>query len=123
MWPRRRALLIGLVLMVIFASKPALADGRVALIIGNSAYKDLKVLSNPGSDATRLTNILLESGFDVVSCDGTRLGCLDVTEVGLTKALETFNSKAKGAELAFFFYAGHGMEIGGVNVLAPIDSK
>ncbi len=100
----------------------AAPDKRVALVIGNNAYKELHVLGNPGADAQSLAKILADSGFDVISCDGKRPGCFDLTREGLSAAIEQLRTKAQDAALAFVFYAGHGMAAPEGNVLAPIDA-
>ena len=78
----------------------AAPDKRVALVIGNNAYKALHSLANPGLDAQRLAGLLTERGFDVLSCDGKRPGCFDLTREGLTAAIALLAEKSKGASLA-----------------------
>lgn len=105
------------------ASVPAVASasGRVALVVGNDAYKNLKPLNNPVADAARLATILVEHGFDVMSCDGVRPGCYNLSREGLNDALEEFEEVADGAQVALVFYAGHGLQTADGNVLAPTD--
>ena len=100
---------------------PAAAETRVALVIGNNAYTRLVGLANPVADAGKLAQMLGKSGFDVISCDGKRPGCFDLTRDGLQTAISQLKAKSAGADLAFVFYGGHGMESGGNNVLAPVD--
>ena len=97
-------------------------DKRVALVIGNNAYKELKALDNPGADAQSLAQLLASRGFDTISCDGKRPGCFDLTRDGLSAAIGQLKAKAQDSALAFVFYAGHGMEAAEGNVLAPIDA-
>ncbi len=105
------------------AAPTAPAPGkRVALVIGNNAYKELKALDNPGADAQSLAQMLSERGFDTISCDGKRPGCFDLTRDGLAAAIGQLKAKAQDASLAFVFYAGHGMEAAEGNVLAPVDA-
>ncbi len=113
-----------LLLLVLSAclATPAAAENRVALVIGNNAYTGLSGLDNPGVDANRLAQTLKSRGFDVISCDGQRPGCFDVTRAGLQSAIAQLKAKSAGAGLAFVFYAGHGMESGGDNLLAPVDA-
>ncbi len=99
------------------------AEKRVALVIGNAAYTGLKPLPNPGIDAESLTAALGGAGFEVISCDGKRPGCFDLTRQGMQKAIGTLKAKSTGAALAFVFYAGHGMESGRDNVLVPVDAS
>src|SRR5215831_19219591 len=102
------------------SADPAIADGRVALVVGNNAYQSLSTLANPGTDAGRLGKLLSENGFEVLSCDGQRLGCFDLTREGLQDALEALTEKGKGKEVAIVFFSGHGMQGPDGNVLAPI---
>jgi hypothetical protein len=68
-------------------AKPAVAEGRVALVVGNDAYQSLSKLANPGADAGELASVLAANGFEVISCDGKRPGCFDLTREGLQDAL------------------------------------
>ncbi len=95
---------------------PAAAAKRVALVIGNSSYSHVTSLSNPKNDATLMSVVLKETGFDV-----TLLYDLDQRE--MKKALLEFGRKLKdGAEASMFYYAGHGIEIDGINYLVPTNS-
>jgi uncharacterized caspase-like protein len=67
--------------------------------------------------------LLSENGFEVLSRDGQRRGCFDLTRQGLQDALETLTDKAKGKEVAIVFFSGHGMQGPDGNVLAPIDMR
>ena len=91
-------------------------DKRVALVIGNNAYKELHALDNPGADAQSLAEMLAARGFDTISCDGKRPGCFDLTRDGLSAAIAQLKAKSQDAALAFVFYAGHGMEAAEGNV-------
>ncbi len=99
----------------------AVAAGRVALIIGNSAYENLASLSNPQRDAGRMAEMLAASGFDVMRCKEGAPGCFDLDRGDMLDALEDFRDKAEGADVALVFYAGHGMQTAEGNVLAPTD--
>jgi uncharacterized caspase-like protein len=101
-----------------------LAPRRVALVVGNDAYRALTPLGNPRLDAGRLAALLQSNGFEAISCDGKRPGCFDLDRAGMLDALETLAQKAKGADLALVFYAGHGMETpADGNILAPVDME
>jgi TPR repeat protein/uncharacterized caspase-like protein len=93
------------------------ADGtRVALVIGNSNYEAAGLLPNPASDAAAMGEALERLGFDVT------VG-LDLDYAGIRRALQDFELKVATAEMAVVFYAGHGIEIDGVNYLIPIDAQ
>lgn len=107
----------------IVSSGVAGAASRVALVIGNNKYENLSSLNNPGSDAARLAKLLDGHGFEVMTCEGDELGCFDLGRSDLRDALEDFEDEADGADVALFFYAGHGLQTAEGNVLAPIDMK
>src|SRR4030088_1475497 len=93
----------------------ALADKRVAFVVGNGAYKNVAPLPNPAIDAKSMAKVLRNVGFDVV--EGANLSRDKMTE----KLLE-FGKKAEGADVALLFYAGHGIAINGTNYLLPVDA-
>lgn len=98
-----------------FTAHSAKAERRVAFVVGNGAYKNVQPLPNPEIDAKSMVSVLRNVGFEVV--EGTNL-----TRDKMTERLLEFGKKAQGADVAVFFYAGHGIAIGGVNYLLPIDS-
>jgi tetratricopeptide (TPR) repeat protein len=89
---------------------------RVALVIGNGDYRVANRLPNPANDAADIAAALRKLGFDVV--EGRNLD-----RRGFDDAIRTFGRKLDGADLALFFYAGHGLQVGGKNYLVPIDAK
>jgi hypothetical protein len=93
----------------------AFADTRVALVIGNSAYKSVARLTNPTSDAQAIADALKGLGFDTTLV-------LDQGREALQQSLRSFGSKARGADIAAVYYAGHGMEADGQNYLIPVDA-
>jgi uncharacterized caspase-like protein len=93
----------------------AKADRRVAFVVGNGAYRNVAQLPNPPIDAKAMAAVLRNVGFEVV--EGTNL-----TRDAMTERLLEFGQKAQGADVAVFFYAGHGIAIGGTNYLLPIDA-
>lgn len=92
------------------------ADTRVALVIGNSAYRHVPILSNPANDAATVAAMLKAAGFDAVE---TRLN-LPADE--MRKALREFGSRSQNADIAVVYCAGHGIELDGVNYLIPVDA-
>ncbi|HTB02235.1 MAG TPA: caspase family protein [Bradyrhizobium sp.] len=100
---------------MIFTANAAKADRRVAFVVGNGAYKNVAQLPNPPVDAKAMASTLRNVGFEVV--EGTNL-----TRDKMTEKLLDFGKKAQGADIAVFFYAGHGIAIAGTNYLLPIDA-
>lgn len=90
---------------------------RVALVIGNSAYLSVPVLPSAVRDAEAVAGALREVGFQSVSL------VKDVTREKLVDALRSFASAADKSDWALIYYAGHGIEIGGMNYLIPVDAK
>jgi Flp pilus assembly protein TadD len=95
--------------------RPTTAERRVALVIGNAAYPGAG-LANPLNDADDVTAALRRVGFDVV--EGKDLA-LD----GFSQIVESFRSKAEGADVALLYYAGHGMQFEDQNWLMPVDTR
>src|ERR1700722_15780329 len=111
-----RVLIIALSVIGLFASSNvAKADRRVAFVVGNGAYKNVAQLPNPPVDAKSMAGVLRNVGFEVV--EGTNL-----TRDQMTERLLEFGKEAQGADVAVFFYAGHGIAIDGVNYLLPVDA-
>src|SRR5260370_42377127 len=100
----------------LFATAAA-ADRRVALVIGNSAYKNASTLSNTINDATSIATLLKSVGFEVV------ISRNDLGVVDFKRAVREFLITAESADIAVVYYAGHGIEVGGTNYLVPVDAK
>lgn len=109
-----RTVLAAVALMVL-ATGQAFAK-RVALVIGNSAYRHVTELANPRNDAEAVSAALDSLGFEVISG-------VDLDRVALENAVREFAVATRGAELALFFYAGHGLQVGGKNYLIPVDAE
>jgi peptidoglycan hydrolase-like protein with peptidoglycan-binding domain len=88
---------------------------RVALVIGNSAYEQVGVLNNPRNDAAAISNALRALDFTVI--ERTDVGREEVFD-----ALREFSAALTPGSLALFFYAGHGVQIDGVNYIVPVDA-
>jgi uncharacterized caspase-like protein len=99
------------------ASSPVPVERRVALVIGNSKYRSVPALPNPQRDAKVVADALKQAGFDAVDL------ALDLDRDGMTKALQAFRAKADSADWALVYFAGHGIEMNGVNYLIPVDAK
>jgi uncharacterized caspase-like protein len=111
---RYPTLILSLICMM-FAASAANADRRVAFVVGNGTYKNVAALPNPPIDAKAMAGALRNVGFEVV--EGTNL-----TRDKMTEKLLDFGKKAQGADVAVFFYAGHGIAISGTNYLLPVDA-
>ncbi len=98
------------------ARPQAPAGRRVALVIGNSAYKATGELPNPKNDAAAVAGELTRLGFEVMERH-------DLTYERMRRTLGEFEDKTAGAEWAFVYYAGHGMELNGKNWLIPVDAQ
>jgi uncharacterized caspase-like protein len=104
-------------LLAIIASNPAFAENRVALVIGNSAYRAVSPLPNAENDAKGMSALLGAAGFEVMSTP-------DLSQDDLRKTIGEFAGKLaeKGPDtVALVFYAGHGIQVDGENFLVPID--
>jgi TPR repeat protein/uncharacterized caspase-like protein len=106
-------------LAALCASAPARADKRVALVIGNSAYRNVPRLGNPTNDARLIARTLRQYGFDLVGGDAQ----VDLDKAHFDAALQSFSNQVQGADVALFYYAGHGLQVGGRNFLVPIEAN
>jgi hypothetical protein len=98
----------------------AAAQGRrVALVIGNGAYRNVPPLANPRNDATLMAQTLQNLGFKLVG-GGARI---DLDKVAFDAAVRAFGQEVRGAEVALFYYSGHGMQVQGSNWLVPLDAN
>ncbi len=102
---------------LLLAAGPALAEKRVALVIGNAAYQNVPRLPNPVNDGNTIAATLKNAGFDVV--DNRR----DLSAADTRRALRDFSDRARDADIAVVYYAGHGIEVDGGNYLIPVDAR
>jgi len=102
---------------LLLASQPALAEKRVALVLGNSAYQNVAQLPNPANDSAKIAATLKDAGFDVVDSRH------DLPAAETRRALRDFADRARDADIAVVYYAGHGIEVDGANYLIPVDAK
>jgi uncharacterized caspase-like protein len=101
----------------LLACAPAFAEKRVALVLGNSAYQNVAPLANPGNDSARIAATLKDAGFDIV--DSRR----DLPAAETRRVLRDFADRARDADIAVVYYAGHGIEVDGSNYLIPVDAR
>lgn len=101
---------------VCLAASPAVAEKRVALIIGNSNYEKAARLSNPTNDAALIAETFRSAGFDNVELRR------DLKVGDMRRALRDFMDRTREADVAVVYYAGHGIEVDGTNYLVPVDA-
>jgi uncharacterized caspase-like protein len=104
-----------MLVLAVCSGVQALAQERVALVIGNSAYKAAPPLPNPVNDATAVASMLEGAGFRVVVKR-------DVGINDMRRALREFTDSTKDADIALIYFAGHGVEVDGENYLIPVDA-
>jgi hypothetical protein len=107
----------GFFLAMMLASNAARAEKRVALVVGNSNYQTVPQLPNPSRDANAVAKMFRDAGFDTVDT------LINVGNLEFKRAIRKFETVADQADIAVVYYAGHGLEIGGVNYLIPVDAR
>ncbi len=105
-----------LLFFVISGQDSLQSQKRLALVIGNSAYEHGGVLKNPASDAKLMASTLVELGFDVIKR-------VDATKKEMDLAILNFWRNLVNYDITLFYYAGHGIQVEGVNYLLPVDAK
>ncbi|MDX2156278.1 MAG: caspase domain-containing protein [Hyphomicrobiaceae bacterium] len=102
--------------LLLASALPAMAAKRVALVIGNAAYKETVPLKNTRNDAKDVLTSLKRLGFEV-------LEGIDLDKRGMERLIRQFEQSLNGAEVGIFYYAGHGIQVSGQNLLVPIDAR
>ncbi|MEZ5870543.1 MAG: caspase family protein [Nitratireductor sp.] len=102
-------------LLVLICQTTAFAEKRVALVIGNAAYVNAPELANPRNDAAKISARLAELGFEIV--EG-----VDADLVTMLERIDDFARALEGADVALFYYAGHGLQVNGRNYMVPVDA-
>jgi uncharacterized caspase-like protein len=95
------------------------AERRLALVVGNSAYKNVPPLANPANDAKLIAETLQGLGFKLVG-GGAQL---DLDKTRFDRLVQEFGSQLQGAEVGLFYYAGHGVQVRGANYLVPVNAN
>jgi outer membrane murein-binding lipoprotein Lpp len=108
--------IVAVVVAILLLAGPAAADRKVALLIGNAAYAAAP-LANPPNDVATLRAALAAAGFDTVDAR------TDLGRAAMSAALDDFTAVARQADVAIVYFSGHGIEIGGVNYLVPVDAR
>src|SRR4051794_15796492 len=104
------------VMLSCLATSPSYAEKRVALVIGNGAYKNAPTLSNPRNDAEDVSAALKRSGFDTITG-------IDLDKNGMEDAAIRFARAARDADIAMFYYSGHAVQFASFNYLMPVDAR
>src|SRR5215471_6106346 len=112
----RIVVLIACTILVVLGATQGRAQTRVALVVGNGAYRSVPALPNPVNDAADIAASLARLGFSV-----RRVTNGTVEE--MRRALRDFAPAARQSEMAVVFFAGHGIEAGGENWLVPVDAE
>jgi len=118
MLPAMRAVLASVFVLLLSAgmARAQPAESRVALVLGNAAYKHADALRNPENDARAMAGALRQTGFDVILK-------VNATRREMTEAMREFASKVTPGGVALFYYAGHGVQVRGANYLLPVDAS
>ena len=106
-------------LLSLLVGSSAFAEKRVALVIGNSAYKNISSLDNPVKDARLMAKVLEAQGFEVI------LG-LDLEYRAMKRLIRRYTKKLRSSgrdTIGFLFYAGHGLQVAGTNYLVPVKAE
>jgi hypothetical protein len=112
---RWRLCVLTVAVLVLLAAAPARAEKRVALVIGNAAYKEAP-LKNPANDAKDIADALKRLGFDVTLKVNAGLSDMD-------RAVQDFGRSLRQGGVGIFYFAGHGLQVGGDNYLVPVDAN
>jgi uncharacterized caspase-like protein len=102
--------------LILLAGQSAWAEKRVALVIGNSAYQNVTRLANPSNDSEAMAATFKGAGFEVVELKR------DLNASAMRRALRDFSDTVRDADIAIVYFAGHGIEIDGVNYVIPVDA-
>jgi Caspase domain/YARHG domain len=106
-------------ILIAFLPSFAFADKRVALVVGNSAYQNVSPLLNPKNDALLMADTLKRLGFSLVG-GGAQV---DLDKSHFDAAVQSFGNQLIGADVALFYYAGHGLQVRGTNYLVPVTAN
>jgi hypothetical protein len=106
-------------LLALLSAGPAIAEKRIALVVGNSAYQNVTQLDNPRNDATLMAETLSGLGFALIGGHAQ----LDLDKAALDVDVQNFGRQIQGADVALFYYAGHGVQVNGSNYLVPVGAN
>jgi hypothetical protein len=107
------------ILLAVLWALPAAAEKRIALVVGNSAYQNVSRLENPKNDARLIADTLGRLGFTLIG-GGAQV---DLDKANFDSVVQRFGNQLVGADVAFFYYAGHGLQVRGTNYLVPVTAN
>lgn len=110
---------IVLAVFLVVQASPALAEKRIALVIGNANYEHAPALDNPANDARMINKTLRSVGFDTIEV-------LDADRMAMERAVRDFGRRLSAAgpdAVGLFYYAGHGVQADGINYMIPVSAK
>ncbi len=115
--PIRFAVMIAtLIVLFVLGAAPVHAEKRVALVVGNGAYRYADKLANPVNDARGVRDALAKLGFDVIFGE-------DLDQKALRRAIGQFADRVEGADVALVYFAGHGATFGDTPYVVPVDAE
>ena len=103
----------------LFVSSPAVAEKRIALVVGNSNYRHVPRLNNPANDARLMADTLRSLGFALVEGEAQ----IDLDKTSFDNTVRNFGRQLQGADVGLFYYAGHGLQVRGANYLVPVNAN
>jgi hypothetical protein len=118
-WSLAVATLLALLWQAPVGMAHAAPEKRIALVIGNSAYQNVARLDNPRNDAVLMAETLSSLGFTLVGGHAQ----LDLDKPAMDTAVQNFGRQVQGADVALFYYAGHGVQVSGSNYLVPVTAN
>jgi hypothetical protein len=110
---------VSAVVLAILSASSAAAEKRIALVVGNSAYQSIPRLDNPKNDALLVADTLGKLGFSLVG-GGAQV---DLDKSRFDSVVQSFGNQLMGADVALFYYAGHGLQLRGTNYLVPVTAN
>jgi formylglycine-generating enzyme required for sulfatase activity len=103
-------------LMLLGAAAGHAAEKRVALVVGNAAYRHADRLANPVNDAQGMRDALKRLGFDIIYGE-------DLDHKGLRRVIGQFADRVAAADVALVYFAGHGATFGDTPYVVPVDAE
>jgi uncharacterized caspase-like protein len=119
MWRRALAVLVCGLLLAVAGGARADGEKRVALVVGNGGYQHLPRLDNPTKDARLMADSLKSAGFELIG-GGAQT---DLDRAGFERAIRQFGAALGDGAIGLFYYAGHGLQLQGVNYLVPVGAN